>query len=380
MVGHYSAKSCLLLGLISIFSVTSASVVQHLNGTSYYSPDATAAVLQSSSPLVLKVTPFTYLGAVNQTSLFTTINQFLSKDDVFSAAFLGTVLVDSNVSASQFKNLPVPVESVQVLDLALDTMSLNGTLLRGPYFLSPDGSITMAYRLYPDPNFAWVESITGPDNNGVYTPVSGSTGDGVNGGVSVAVPSRLYYPPASEEKPLSGLRFGIKDIIDVKGIRTSIGSRAIFSLDRIGNETGVAVQKLVDLGAVLIGKVKTTQYALSEVPTGDYIDQLGPYNPRGDNYQNPQGSSVGSGVSVASYDWLDFTVGTDTGGLVTIANPHIYTAMLIRFRCIDLFDILACKMASLECAPRMHLSLWSAWLPSLRDSIQWDFYPDQPQC
>lgn len=312
MIGHYSIiKSNLLLGLIS---AASASIVLQLNGTSYYSPDTVAATIQSSSPLVMKATPFAYLGTVNTTNLSSTIDSFYSKDDVFSKSFLGTVLVNGNISANQFSDLPIPVTTVQVLELGSDDLSLNGTLLPGPYFLHPDGSVTLVYRLYTDPNFAWVESITGPDPNGVFSPVSGSTGDGVNGGVSVAVPSRLYYPPASQEKPLSGLRFGVKDIIDVKGIRTSIGSRAIFSLDRFGNETGIATQKLIDLGAVLVGKVKTTQYALSEVPTGDYIDQLGPYNPRGDNYQNPQGSSVGSGVSVASYDWLDFAVGTDTGG------------------------------------------------------------------
>lgn len=308
MVGRRNLIGSLLLSLIS---VSSASVVLKLDGISYYSPDAVEAVLDCSSPPVTKVSPITYLGSTDPSSISTTIDGF-SKDDVFSTSFLSTVLVDSNVTATDFGNAQSYVKTVK--SIASIAAGLNGTLLPGPYFLSPDGSITKAYRLYTDPNFAWVESFTGPDSDGVYTPVSGSTGDGVNGGVSVAVPSRLYYPEASDEKPLSGLRFGLKDIIDVKGIRTSIGSRAIFSLDRIANDTGAAIQNLIDLGAVPVGKVKTTQFALSEVPTGDYIDQLGPFNPRGDGYQNPQGSSVGTGVSVASYDWLDFGVGTDTGG------------------------------------------------------------------
>lgn len=346
MVGRQSIIG-FSLGFLSSFA--SASVVVKLNGTSYYSPDAIEALLECSSPPVTKITPFTYLDTASSASISPTLDDFVSKDDVFSTSFLSTVLVDGNVTANDFGDWQAYINKVLVPSST--GVSLNGSLRPGPYFLSPDGSISKAYRLYTDPNFAWVESITGPDADGVYAPVSGSTGDGVNGGVSVAVPSRLYYPDASDEKPLSGLRFGIKDIIDVKGIRTSLGSRAVFSLDRIGNETAPSIQNLVDLGAVLIGKVKTTQYALSEEPTGDYIDQLGPFNPRGDGYQLPQGSSSGSGVSVflpfqlsselsglsvadfdlnvthrisanlcrmrrsaASYDWLDFAVGTDTGG------------------------------------------------------------------
>lgn len=353
MIGSLIMTSSLFLGLMSIVS---ASTVLQLNGISYYAPDAVVAVIQSDAPLVLKVTPFTYLGVADTVNLSATMNEFLSKDDIFSTSFLSTILVDHNVSASQLSGLPADVETVQIFNLACDNMSLNGSLLPGPYFLSPDGSISWAFRLYTDPNFAWVESITGPDAKGVFTPVTGSTGDGVNGGVSVAVPSRLYFSAASDEKPLSGLRFAVKDIIDVNGIRTSIGSRAIFSLDRIANETGLAVQNLIDLGAVLVGKVKTTQYALSEVPTGDYIDQLGPYNPRGDNYQNPQGSSVGSGVAIASYDWLDFTVGTDTGGYDHRTNSFICLVMLIQWPCSDLFDIRQCKTVSLECGPPTRLN------------------------
>ncbi|KAF2797298.1 hypothetical protein K505DRAFT_298554 [Melanomma pulvis-pyrius CBS 109.77] len=79
-------------------------------------------------------------------------------------------------------------------------------------------------------------------------------------------------------------------------------------------ETAPALQRLIDLGAVVVGKTKTTQFALGERPTADYVDQLAPFNPRGDGYQHPQGSSCGTGAGVASYDWLDFGTGSDTGG------------------------------------------------------------------
>lgn len=43
-------------------------------------------------------------------------------------------------------------------------------------------------------------------------------------------------------------------------------------------------------------------------------DYLAPFNPRGDSYQSPSSSSTGSAVASAAYPWLDFTIGTDTGG------------------------------------------------------------------
>ncbi|OAL48036.1 hypothetical protein IQ07DRAFT_613381 [Pyrenochaeta sp. DS3sAY3a] len=78
------------------------------------------------------------------------------------------------------------------------------------------------------------------------------------------------------------------------------------------------------MGAVVIGKTKTTQFALGERPTADYVDQLAPFNPRGDGYQHPQGSSAGTGAALASYDWLDIATGSDTGGsLATFLGANV---------------------------------------------------------
>lgn len=46
------------------------------------------------------------------------------------------------------------------------------------------------------------------------------------------------------------------------------------------------------------------------------FDYLAPFNPRGDGYQVPSSSSTGSAVASAAYTWLDFTIGTDTGGSI----------------------------------------------------------------
>ncbi|KAG9191832.1 hypothetical protein G6011_10566 [Alternaria panax] len=74
----------------------------------------------------------------------------------------------------------------------------------------------------------------------------------------------------TEEITLSGERLGVKDIYDLKGVRTSGGNRVYRDLVDPAPESGAALQKLSDMGSVVIGKTKTTQFALGERPTSDY--------------------------------------------------------------------------------------------------------------
>lgn len=55
-----------------------------------------------------------------------------------------------------------------------------------------------------------------------------------------------------------------------------------------------------------------SQFADAEDPTGDFIDFHAPFNPRGDGYRSPGGSSFGAGAAAGAYGWLDFAVGTDS--------------------------------------------------------------------
>ncbi|KAI8277709.1 hypothetical protein K4K60_006766 [Colletotrichum sp. SAR11_57] len=135
------------------------------------------------------------------------------------------------------------------------------------------------------------------------------------GGPAIAVPSRLYYK-ATPEKPLAGVRLGVKDIYDIAGIKAGNGNRAWYNLYPPANQTAPAVQSLIDAGAVVIGKVKTAQFANGEFANADWIDYHSPFNPRGDGYQDPNFSSAGAGASVASYEWLDIALGSDTGGSI----------------------------------------------------------------
>lgn len=129
--------------------------------------------------------------------------------------------------------------------------------------------------------------------------------------LAIAVPSRLYYP-SSVEKPLNGLPVAVKDNIDLRGVRTSGSSRSYFNTYPAAETSAPAIQKLIDLGAIVVGKTGLSQFADAEDPTGDYIDYHCSFNPRGDGYRSPGGSSSGSGAAVAAYEWLDLAIGTDS--------------------------------------------------------------------
>ncbi|KAK5278633.1 hypothetical protein LTR20_005078 [Exophiala xenobiotica] len=94
----------------------------------------------------------------------------------------------------------------------------------------------------------------------------------------------------------------------------------------IKSTTAVAVQKLIDAGAVVVGKNKLSEFAYAGPNVVDHIDYLLPFNPRGDGYNRPSDSSGGSGSAVASYDWLDASMGSDTGG--SIRGPALTNGVM----------------------------------------------------
>lgn len=102
---------------------------------------------------------------------------------------------------------------------------------------------------------------------------------------TIAVPSRLYskYSP---NRPLAGARLCLKDIFRLKGVKTTMMSRAFTALHEPEHESADYVTKLLDLGAVIVGKTKMTQFASSDEPTDQWIDFHCPFNPRGDMYQS----------------------------------------------------------------------------------------------
>ncbi|KAL4931343.1 amidase signature domain-containing protein [Aspergillus undulatus] len=64
--------------------------------------------------------------------------------------------------------------------------------------------------------------------------------------------------------------------------------------------------------AVIVGKQKTAQFA-SGTDAWDWTDFQHSFNSRGDEYLTCSSSSAGSACAVAGYDWLDYSIGSDTG-------------------------------------------------------------------
>lgn len=110
----------------------------------------------------------------------------------------------------------------------------------------------------------------------------------------------------------------LKDIYDVAGLKTGCGNRAYYQLYPAASVNSYAVQRLVDMGAIIVGKTLSSQFANGETSTADWVDQFCPFNPRGDGYQDPSSSSSGSGASMGAYDWLDYAIGSDTGNSMSL--------------------------------------------------------------
>jgi allophanate hydrolase len=114
-------------------------------------------------------------------------------------------------------------------------------------------------------------------------------------------------PDGAERLPLFGVPFAVKDNIDVAGMDTTAACPAFaYRPER----TATAVQRLLDAGAVLIGKTNLDQFA-----TG-LVGARSPYGtPRSvfDAAYVSGGSSSGSAVATAS-GLVAFALGTDTAG------------------------------------------------------------------
>ena len=60
-----------------------------------------------------------------------------------------------------------------------------------------------------------------------------------------------------------------------------------------------------------MSKVKLQAMIMREEPM-ECIEFEAPFKPRADGYQVPSGSSHAIAAGVGSYDWLDFSIGSDS--------------------------------------------------------------------
>ena len=129
----------------------------------------------------------------------------------------------------------------------------------------------------------------------------------------IATPSRTLSLQSSPQKPLMGVRIAVKDNFRMRGLKTSLCNRAYLDIDEPAETTATVVKALSQAGAQVLGITKLSSFISREEPS-EATDFQTAFNPRGDSYQSPGGSSSGSAVAIAAYEWVDFAIGTDTSG------------------------------------------------------------------
>lgn len=116
-------------------------------------------------------------------------------------------------------------------------------------------------------------------------------------------------PPASSG-PLNGLRFAVKDTIDVAGFKTGCGNPTWRDSHPAAAVHAVCVEQLLLAGAHCVGKTICDELAFSLL--GENYFYGTPLNAHAPD-RVPGGSSSGSASAVAC-GLVDFALGTDTGG------------------------------------------------------------------
>uniref|UniRef100_A0A7V4XR84 Glutamyl-tRNA(Gln) amidotransferase subunit A n=1 Tax=Acidobacterium capsulatum TaxID=33075 RepID=A0A7V4XR84_9BACT len=110
--------------------------------------------------------------------------------------------------------------------------------------------------------------------------------------------------------PMAGVPFGIKDVLTVEGMPATASSKILEGYRP--PYTATAVQRLIDAGAVLVGKLNCDEFAMG---SSNENSAYGPVkNPRALD-RVPGGSSGGSAAAVAA-NMAVATLGTDTGGSI----------------------------------------------------------------
>ena len=113
---------------------------------------------------------------------------------------------------------------------------------------------------------------------------------------------------------LDGLRFAVKDVIDVAGWKTGCGNPTWRDSHPTAVANAVCVEQLLQAGARCVGKTICDELAFSLLGENHFYGT--PLNPQAAD-RVPGGSSSGSASAVAC-GLVDFALGADTGGSIRV--------------------------------------------------------------
>ena len=109
--------------------------------------------------------------------------------------------------------------------------------------------------------------------------------------------------------PMHGIPVAVKDQFNTAGIRTTGGSRIM--ADFVPDEDATVIANLKRAGAVLLGKLNMSEFAMAEIFDHPYGTPRNPW----DLGRNPDTSSSGSGAATAAF-LCATSLGEDTGGSI----------------------------------------------------------------
>jgi Asp-tRNA(Asn)/Glu-tRNA(Gln) amidotransferase A subunit family amidase len=112
--------------------------------------------------------------------------------------------------------------------------------------------------------------------------------------------------------PLHGIPFGVKDLMDTRGILTTYGAEPY--RNRVPEADSAVVARLQNAGAVLMAKLSLGALALNDIWFGGQT--MNPWLPE----EGSGGSSAGPGAATAAA-LVGFSVGSETGG--SIIDPAV---------------------------------------------------------
>jgi aspartyl-tRNA(Asn)/glutamyl-tRNA(Gln) amidotransferase subunit A len=158
--------------------------------------------------------------------------------------------------------------------------------------------------------------------------------------------------------PLDGIPIAVKDLCEMAGRKTTVGSKPW--KDKLSTQTATAVTKLLAAGAVILGKTQMVEYAFGTWGTNPFLGT--PKNPWDmTTHRVPGGSSSGSAVAVAA-GLAAAAIGSDTGGSIRIpASLNGITGLKTTTGLISLFGCADLSQA-LDTLGPMTRSAWDAGL------------------
>ena len=119
--------------------------------------------------------------------------------------------------------------------------------------------------------------------------------------------------------PLHGVPMAVKDQFNTAGIRTTGGSSIL--KDNIPDEDATVITNLKKAGAVMLGKLNMSEFAMAEIYNHPYGTPRNPW----DLERNPGTSSSGSGAATAA-SLCATSLGEDTGG--SIRGPANFSGLV----------------------------------------------------